>query len=412
MTNTKTFTIETITGGHLTTPKGFVAGAVCAGMYAGGPKAGQLDLGILFSERECAAAGVLTKNLVRAAPVYVDEKRLPAGRLRGVITNSGNANAPFGDAGIDDAEEMAALAARKLGVPDDEFAVCSTGVTGVLLPMEKIRAAVPKIELSANGGSDFARAIMTTDTVVKEAAVAVKDGDTVLYTLGGCCKGSGMIHPNMATMLAYITTDAAVDRDLLREAVRETADATFNMVTVDGDTSCSDTLLVFANGAAGGTTIAAGTPEAQTFREALLAVATQLARAIARDGEGASHLITVDVSGASSVDDARNVAKTVALSSLVKTAVAGADPNWGRILVAAGRAGSPLDPVKTTVRLQGELLFDRGKVIGFDERAVSDKLLAEEVRIEIDLGLGSGAATAWGCDLTTEYVHINADYRT
>jgi glutamate N-acetyltransferase/amino-acid N-acetyltransferase len=381
-------------------------------MYAGGPKAGQLDLGILFSDRESTSAGVLTQNLVRSAPVYVNEKRFPAGNLRGVITNSGNANAPFGDAGIAEAEEMAALAARKLVVPDEQFGVCSTGVTGVLIPMEKIRAGVPRIELSATGGPDFAHAIMTTDTRAKQAAFAVKDGDRVLYTLGGCCKGSGMIHPNMATMLAYATTDAAVERGFLRDVVRDVADATFNMVTVDGDTSCSDTLLVLANGAAGGETIRAGTRAESRFREALLALCTQLAREIARDGEGASHLITVEVRRAASVAEARDLAHTIALSSLVKTAVAGNDPNWGRILVAAGRSGARVEAQKTTVKLQGVTLFDRGVVLPFDEHAVHEKMKQDEVVIELALGLGDGAATAWGCDLTTEYVHINADYRT
>ena len=242
-------------------------------MYAGGPKHGELDLGILFSERECAAAGVLTTNTVRSAPVYVNEKRLPAGNLRGVITNSGNANAPFGLAGIPEAEEMAALAARKLGVPDEQFAVCSTGITGVVLPIEKVRAGVPEIVLGRDGGPSFARAIMTTDLKAKEVAYAVKDGDRTLFSVGGCCKGSGMIHPNMATMLAYVTTDAAVEPGFLRELTREVADATFNMVTVDGDTSCSDTFLVFANGAAGGAPITAGTPEAAVLHDALLQAA-------------------------------------------------------------------------------------------------------------------------------------------
>ncbi|HEU0075631.1 MAG TPA: bifunctional glutamate N-acetyltransferase/amino-acid acetyltransferase ArgJ [Dehalococcoidia bacterium] len=405
-------TIAEIPDGHVTTPKGFLAGAVCAGMYASGPKAGGLDLGILFSERESVSAGLLTTNTVRSAPVYVNEKRFPAGRIRGVITNSGNANAPFGDAGITEAEAMAALAARKLGVADEEFAVCSTGVTGVLLPLEKIEAGVPRIELSADGGQDFARAIMTTDTVSKEVAVAVKDGDRVLYTLGGCCKGSGMIHPNMATMLAYVTTDAAVEHSLLDALVKETANATFNMVTVDGDTSCSDTLLVMANGAAGGETIRSGTPEAGQFGEALLALCTELARKLAADGEGASHLITVEVGGAASLAEARNVAHTVALSSLVKTAVAGNDPNWGRILVAAGRSGSPVMAGKTSVTLQGVPLFDRGVVLDFDEEDVHEKMKRTEVVIGIELGAGDASATAWGCDLTIDYVHINADYRT
>ena len=405
-------TIAKIPDGHVTTPKGFLAGAVSAGMYSSGPKAGGLDLGILFSERESVSAGVLTKNTVRSAPVYVNEKRFPAGRIRGVITNSGNANAPFGDAGIAEAEAMAALAARKLGVPDEDFAVCSTGVTGVLLPVEKIEAAVPGIELTKNGGPDFATAIMTTDLASKEFAVAVQDGDRVLYTVGGCCKGSGMIHPNMATMLAYVTTDAAVEQSLLDSLVKETANATFNMVTVDGDTSCSDTLLVIANGAASGETIRSGTPEANQFEEALLMVCTELSRKLASDGEGASHLITVEVREAASVEAARNIAHTVALSSLVKTAIAGNDPNWGRILVAAGRSGSEVIPTKTSVTLQEVLLFERGVVLPFDEDSVYEKMKQKEVIIEIALGSGEAQATAWGCDLTADYVHINADYRT
>ena len=405
-------TIETIEGGHVTTPQGFFAGAVSAGMYASGPKAGGLDLGILYSDRDCTSGGVLTQNMVRSAPVYVNEKRFPNGNIRGVITNSGNANAPFGDAGITEAAEMAALGAGKAGAPAEQFGVCSTGVTGVLIPMEKIRAAVPRIEATREGGPDFASAIMTTDTVAKQTAVAVKDREHLLYTVAGCCKGSGMIHPNMATMLAYVTTDAGVERGFMQAVVREVADATFNMVTVDGDTSCSDTLLVMANGAAGGGIIQAGTPEAAQFKAALTEVCTQLARKLARDGEGATHLLTVEVTGAATEAIARNVAKTVALSSLVKTAVAGNDPNWGRILVAAGRSGSPVEPQQTRVILQGETLFDRGKVLPFDEYALHERMKQDEVAIGIDLGSGGATATAWGCDLTTEYVHINADYRT
>jgi glutamate N-acetyltransferase / amino-acid N-acetyltransferase len=405
-------TNETIEGGHVTTPQGFYAGAVSAGMYASGPKTGGLDLGVLYSDHECTSGGVLTQNTVRSAPVYVNEKRFPAGNIRGVITNSGNANAPFGDAGIVEAEEMAGLGARLAGVPEEQFAVCSTGVTGVLIPMEKIRAAVPQIVATRKGGPDFATAIMTTDTVAKQTALAVKEGDKVLYTIGGCCKGSGMIHPNMATMLAYVTTDAAVERGVMQSVVREVAEATFNMVTIDGDTSCSDTLLVMANGAAGGQPIRAATPEAAQFKAALTEACTQLARKLARDGEGASHLITVEVTAAGSEAIARTVAKTVALSSLVKTAVAGSDPNWGRILVAAGRSGSPVEATRTSVTLQGEMLFERGKVLPFDEYALHEKMKQDEVVIGIDLGSGSESATAWGCDLTTEYVHINADYRT
>jgi glutamate N-acetyltransferase/amino-acid N-acetyltransferase len=221
-----------------------------------------------------------------------------------------------------------------------------------------------------------------------------------------------MIHPDMATMLAYVTTDAAVEASLLRDLQQRVADATLNMISIDGDTSCSDTFMTFANGASGLPSIAAGTPEASLFEEAVLAVCTHLARELARDGEGAAHLIEVLVAGAASLEDARRLARTITNSPLVKTAVAGHDPNWGRIMVAAGRSGAKLDESRTTVRLQGTRVFERGVIQPFDEAQVSASLEADEVRIELDLGLGDAAATAWGCDLTADYVHINADYRT
>jgi glutamate N-acetyltransferase/amino-acid N-acetyltransferase len=277
--------------------------------------------------------------------------------------------------------------------------------------MDKIRAGIPLVAVTRDGGPAFARAIMTTDTRAKETAVRVTT-PAGSYLIGGCCKGSGTIHPNMATMLAYVTTDAAVDEAYLRKVQREVADETINMVSVDGDTSCSDTFMLLANGAAGLTAIHEGTPEAEEFRAALRAVCTHLARELARDGEGAQRLIEVVVSNAATSEDAKAIARTITTSPLVKTAVAGCDPNWGRILVAAGRAGGRLEEPKTSMRLQGELLLERGVAQPFDEAAVSAKLEAAEVRIELDLGLGSAAATAWGCDLTTDYVHINADYRT
>jgi glutamate N-acetyltransferase/amino-acid N-acetyltransferase len=401
-------TITLIPGGHVTTPRGFRAGAVAAGIKT---TPGVLDLALLASERDCSAAGVFTRNLVRSAPVGVTEARAAAGRLRAVVVNSGNANALTGEQGVRDAEEMASLAAAHLAVPPEFVAVASTGVTGVTLPLDKVRAGIPSIVITEDGGPSFARAIMTTDTVPKEVAVSV-DGSSGRYSIGGCAKGSGMIHPNMGTMLAYVTTDAAVEPGFLRSLLRETADATLNMVTIDGDTSCSDTLLVFANGVAGQPAIREGSADAALFGEALLAVCTHLARAIARDGEGAGHLIEVEVTGAETLAGARKMARTVALSSLVKTAVAGCDPNWGRIIVAAGRSDAPIDPARATLSMQGRVLYDRGRILPFDEGEMRKKLGAEEVKIAVDLALGNAAATAWGCDLTTDYVHINADYRT
>jgi glutamate N-acetyltransferase / amino-acid N-acetyltransferase len=401
--------IEPVPDGHLTTPKGFLAGAASAGIKT---VPGALDLALLYSEHDCTVAGVFTRNLVRAAPVILTEKRLASGRLRAVVVNSGCSNALNGPGGMEDAEEMTRLAAAHLGINPDEVGVASTGVTGVRLPMSKIRSALPTIVLTHAGGPSFARAIMTTDTRPKEHAVQVQGSGGASYAIGACAKGSGMIHPNMATMLSYVTTDARVEAGLLEEVTREVADATFNMVTVDGDTSCSDTLLVFANGASGMPTIEGGSPEADRFREALLAVCTHIARELARDGEGATRLIEVEVAGASSLHEARLMAKTIALSSLVKTAVAGADPNWGRILVAAGRSGARIEESRVRLYLQGELLFDRGQALPLLESDMRSKLESDEVAIRLDLSLGGATATAWGCDLTTDYVHINADYTT
>jgi glutamate N-acetyltransferase/amino-acid N-acetyltransferase len=403
-------TIEFVPGGHLTTPRGFRAGAVCAGMYAGGPKFGQLDLALLVSDREAGAAGVFTQNFVKGAPVLVSQERVANGSLRGVVANSGCSNSLNGTGGYGDAVEMTELAAAHAGLAAVDIAVASTGVTGVRMPMDKVRAGIPQIKLSEAGGPDFARAIMTTDTRPKECAVRVSTAAGA-YALGGCAKGSGMIHPNMATMLAYVTTDAAVDASQLREVQRRVADNTLNMISIDGDTSCSDTFIVLANGAAGLPPIERDTPEAAEFEQALLMVCTHLARELARDGEGATRLIEVAVAGAASGEDARLIARTISNSPLVKTAVAGCDPNWGRILVAAGRAGALLEEPRAKLRLQGELLFD-GVGLPFDERLISDKMDAPEVSIELDLGLGDASATAWGCDLTVDYVHINADYRT
>lgn len=401
-------TISKIPEGHVTTPKGFLAGAVCAGIKT---RAGALDLCLLYSERECTAAGVFTRNLVKGAPVILSAEHVADGKLRAIVANSGNSNSLNGAGGYEDATEMASLAASQLGLSATSVAVCSTGVTGVRMPMEKVRGFLPAVAVSAEGGPSLAEAIMTTDTRPKQIAVSVTTG-TGTYTVAGCAKGSGMIHPNMGTMFCFVTTDADVDLDLLRSLQREVADETLNMVSVDGDTSCSDTFLVLANGAAGLPRIERGSPDAAEFREAMLAVCTHLARELARDGEGAKHLIEVAVTGAASREDARLVARTVSTSPLVKTAVAGFDPNWGRILVAAGRAGAALEESRVSMRLQGELIYDRGGALAFDEPAMSKRLEEEEVRIEIDLGLGDGNATAWGCDLTTDYVHINADYRT
>ena len=401
-------TITNIPNGHVTMPKGFLAGATSAGIKQ---RVGALDLCLLLSERDATAVGVFTRNEVKGAPVVLSAEHVADGKLRAIVANSGNANALNGPDGSRDAKEMAQLAATQLGLAPTEVAVCSTGVTGVKLPIEKVRSFLPTIAVSADGGPSLADAIMTTDTRPKSIAVSVNTGNGA-YMVAGCAKGSGMIHPNMGTMFCFVTTDADVELEFLRSLQREVADETLNMVSVDGDTSCSDTFLVLANGAAGLPRIEAGTPDAEEFRQALLTVCTHLARELARDGEGARHLIEIAVTGAATVQDARLIARTVSTSPLVKTAIAGLDPNWGRILVAAGRAGAPLEEARVSMRLQGELIYDRGKALPFDEAAMSKRLEEPEVRIGIDLGLGDANATAWGCDLTADYVHINADYRT
>ena len=400
--------IEAVPNGHVTTPRDFQAGAVSAGLKS---KAGALDLALLYSDREGAVAGVFTRNLVKGAPVLVSRERVAGGRVRAVVANSGGSNSLNGPGGYGDAVEMTEIAARKLGLTAEQVTVASTGVTGERLPMAKVRDGIARVEVSEDGGPAFARAIMTTDTRPKETAVRVTTAAGA-YAIGGCAKGSGMLHPDMATMLAYATTDAAVAPGLLSEILQRVADATLNMVSVDGDTSCSDTFLTLANGAAGLPVIEAGTPAATQFEAALLAVCRHLARELARDGEGASSLIEVIVTGAATADDARRLARTITTSPLVKTAIAGRDPNWGRILVAAGRSGAALEEARASLRLQGTAVFERGVDVRSDEAALSANLDAAEVRIELDLGLGAGEATAWGCDLTTDYVHINSDYRT
>lgn len=393
--------------GGATSAKGFQAGAVAAGIK----KNGALDLCVLLSDRAAAVAGVFTTNKVRAAPVDLSEQRASRGRARGVIVNAGNANACTGETGRRDAEEMAKLAATTFEVDPEEILVASTGVIGVQLPMERVRAGVGWIELSPDGGSEAAKAIMTTDTRSKERAVQVEiDGHAV--TVGGMAKGSGMIHPNMATMLAFITTDAAVDPAFLRTAVREAADRSFNMISVDGDTSTNDTLIVLANGAAENAPITAGTSAAGAFQEALNDVAIDLAKAIARDGEGATKLIEMLVEGARADSDARQAARAVVASSLFKAAVYGADPNWGRILCALGYSGAEVDSNRADIRIGDVYLMRGGEIQPFDKSVAAAQLAGPDVYVYANLHLGPATARAWGCDLTEDYVEINGKYTT
>jgi glutamate N-acetyltransferase/amino-acid N-acetyltransferase len=394
-------------GQGVTFARGFVAGAVGAGVKHAGTE--RLDVALIASTAEhCHAAAVFTTNQVIAAPCLVTRKHVAKGHLRGIVVNSGNANACTGPQGEQDAVAMAAKAAATLRVDPYQVAVASTGVIGVPMPMDRILPAIERIVLSEGGWDHASRAIMTTDTKPKVAQREVAlSGGTV--RIGGMAKGAGMIHPNMATMLAFVTTDALIDSAALRPMLRSAADDSFNAISVDGDTSTNDTLLLLANGASG---VRVGTADGPAFLDALTAVCLELARAIVADGEGATKVFEVRVSGAASEGDARAAARTVTNSNLVKTAVHGADPNWGRILAAAGRSGAKVDAARASIRIGGIAVYEDGAPLHFDASAVRTLFERPEIAIELDLGLGEATARAWGSDLSAEYVRINADYTT
>lgn len=395
--------------GGVVAPLGFRAAAVHCGIKAA---SGALDLAVLAAGAAVPAAGLFTTNLAQAAPVVLSRRHLARsrGRARAVVVNSGCANACTGARGRDDAARMAAEAAQALGCAPEEVLVASTGVIGVNLPMDRVvpglRRAVAA--LARDAGHEFARGIMTTDPFPKEHAVTVGTSRGT-FSVGGAAKGSGMIEPNMATMIGVLTTDAEVAPEVLRRALEESARDTFNAITVDGECSTNDTLFALASGASGVTIDDDLYP---ALVDGLLAVSRALAIDIVRGGEGATKLIEIHVAGAATPADARRVAKTIANSPLVKTAVHGADPNWGRIVAAAGRSGASFEVERTTVRVGGILLFDRGQPRDEAARLAAEQMKGEDVRIEIDLGIGGAAATVWTCDLSAEYVRINGEYRT
>jgi glutamate N-acetyltransferase/amino-acid N-acetyltransferase len=403
----------------VTYARGFRAGTAACGIkaFTAGASAiprGQTDdLCIVHSAYPCDTGGVFTTNKVKSASVVIDQLHLQRNRVQALTINSGNANACTGAQGFRDALLMAKLSADRLDLDPDQVLVSSTGVIGRYLPMDAIKPGIALAckNLSADAGEAAARAIMTTDTVPKTANVEVEvAGATV--RIGGMCKGSGMIHPNMATMLAYITTDAAVESGLMALLVRSIADRSFNQVTVDGDSSTNDSFLILANGAAGNEPIRAGSVEAEQLESGLVQVAQDLARAIAGDGEGATKLITVKVLAAASDDEAREAARAVASSSLVKTAVHGGDPNWGRIVCALGYSGAELALDRLRLTVGGLVVFERGAGVDVDLGAVRQAFEQPEIEIVATLGLGEGRAEAWGCDLSEEYVRINAEYTT
>ena len=404
--------MKLITGG-VCAAKGFTAGGIHCGIRKNHTKK---DLAMVLSSVPASAAAVYTTNLVKGAPLTVTKEHLANGKARAVICNSGNANTCNAD-GIQIAEAMCAETAKALGIEASDVIVASTGVIGQSLDLTPIKAALPALasSLSETGGDDAAAAIMTTDTVDKQAAVEFTLGGKTCR-LGGMAKGSGMIHPNMATMLVFITTDAAISPEMLRKALSSDVQETFNMVSVDGDTSTNDMVTLLANGLAGNEEITAEGPDFTLFMKALNTVTMALCRMIAGDGEGATRLLECVVTGAPSREIARVTAKSVICSSLVKAAMFGADANWGRILCAIGYSGAAVDVGKIDVAFRsakGEIpVCKNGAGIPFSEEKAKEILLEKEIDILVGLNDGPETATAWGCDLTYEYVKINGDYRT
>jgi glutamate N-acetyltransferase/amino-acid N-acetyltransferase len=398
--------INIISGG-VTAARGFVAGGVECGVRGSGRR----DLGLLLSERDCAAAAVFTRNVVKGAPLGVTREAVEKGSgVRAVVVNSGNANAATGRKGLEDAYAMQALAAEALGIEALQVAVASTGVIGEHLPMGRISSGIEAVELG-RGGAGFAEAILTTDTRTKEVAVRVEIGGKAV-TVGGTAKGSGMIHPNMGTMLAFLTTDAAVEKGSLQETLSGVTDRTFNRITVDGDTSPSDVAILMANGAAGNERLTLDSPDYPAFAGAVEEVARTLAKEIARDGEGAMRLVEAVVDGAKDEAAAAALAKSVVGSNLVKAAVFGEDANWGRVLTAMGYSGVSFDPDEVELWFGCVKLFEGGEPVEHEEAEANTALASGEVRITGRLGEGEASATAWGCDLTYEYVRINGSYRS
>ena len=402
--------ITHVDGGTITTARGFQAGATYVGIKTFSED--KMDMGLLISDTSCSVAGVFTKSSLVSPSVTVNRETIAAGgSVRGLVVNSGIANAGVGEQGYIDAKEMASIAADGLGVKPEEVLVFSTGVIGVELPMTLIKKGVDEIKLSEYGGNFLARSMMTTDTRTKETGVIVNLGGTDV-NICGVAKGSGMIHPNMATMLCFVATDAAVDQDFLRSALPDIADSTLNMLDIDGDTSTNDSLVVLANGAAGNTQIDAGSDDAAAFVEALTEVLIQLTRQLAQDGEGASRLIVAEVQGAKNLADARLAAKTITSSLLVKSAVYGSDPNWGRLIMALGKSGAEMVESKIDLYINGVCIMEAGKPVPFHRDAVVALMRGDEVTFGVNLNISDGRATSWGCDLTEEYVVINSAYTT
>lgn len=405
----------------------FIKGGVCApqGFQAAGIHVGvkthaawKKDVALIVSDTECAAAAVFTKNAVKAAPILVDRVHLTDGKARAIIANSGNANAcaPHGE---ENAQRMCAAAAAAIGCQTEDVLVSSTGVIGQTIRISAIEEGVPKLydslSRSEEASDAAARAIMTTDTVKKEAAIEVCVGGKTIR-IGGIAKGSGMIHPNMGTMLCFLTTDCAISAKMIKTALLETANVSFNRISVDGDTSTNDSCIVLANGLAGNELITTQNADYKAFADALQTLCIVLARKMASDGEGAKHLITCTVSGAESEQSAETISKSVISSTLTKAAIFGADANWGRVLCAMGYSGEKFAPEKVEIRFAsaaGEItVCQYGRGLDFDEEKARTILMEHDVEIQIIMGQGDSQCTCWGCDITYDYIKINGDYRT
>lgn len=400
--------------GSVTAPKGFTAAGVCASVKPSNKT--KRDVALIYCEKKCTAAAVYTKNLVKSSAILVTQNHLADGYAQAVIVNSGNANTCNAD-GVEKAEKMCSLAADALGVDSNDVIVASTGVIGQVLPIEPIEkgVAMMKGNLSKEGGTDAAESIMTTDTVKKEMAMEMTLGGKTV-TVGGIAKGSGMIHINMGTMLSFVTTDAAISSEMLYEALKEAVEDSYNMVSVDGDTSTNDTLAIMASGLAGNPEITEKNQDYRDFVDGITEAFKQLAKKIAGDGEGATKLLICTVTGAKTKKDAVMVSKSVICSSLLKAAMFGADANWGRVLCAVGYSGADVDVTKVDVdfkSVKGEIAVCRnGAGIEFREEKAKEILLEKEIEILVNVGDGEGKAQAYGCDLTYDYVKINGDYRT
>ena len=391
----------------------FAKGFTAAGVKAGIKKSGNLDVAVIYTKTQAVVAGTFTQNKVAAAPVYVSKEVVATGTAHAIVANAGCANACTGQQGLDDAHKMAQIAADELGVNADDVIVGSTGVIGVNLPMDKLEAGIKDAvaNLSADGSDNAGRAIITTDTHSKSVTCEFElSGKTV--RMGAIAKGSGMIRPNMATMLCYITTDIAIDQALLQKAVSGCVEKSFNMLSVDGDMSTNDMVIVLANGEANNAKITEENADYQIFFDKLMMLCTELAKQIAADGEGASKFLTINVKGAKSFADAKTVGMAIANSPLVKTAFFGEDPNWGRVICAVGYSGADMVPEKTVVKFGGITIFANGTGATYDEKALAHVMKEKDIVIDIELNMGQEDATVWSCDLSYEYVKINGEYHT